>query len=59
MEVCDIISLCNVLILIIHAIAYNVRRSRCTDIECLCINCKRNLMSKEELENDTKENITL
>ncbi len=59
MEICDIISLCNVFILIIHAISYNVRRSRCTDIDCLCINCKRNLMSKEELENDNKENIAL
>ena len=59
MEICDIISLCNVAILIIHAISYNVRRSRCTDIDCLCFNCKRALMSKEELEIDNKENIAL
>ena len=59
MEICDIISLCNVAILIIHAISYNVRRSRCTDIDCLCFNCKRVLMSKEELEIDNKENIAL
>jgi hypothetical protein len=29
-----------------------VRKSRCSDINCLCFRCKREVMTKEELEID-------
>lgn len=27
-----------------------IRKSRCSDINCLCFSCKREVMTKEELE---------
>ena len=36
-----------------------VRKSRCSDVSCLCFKCKREVMTKEELaidqEHDKKE----
>ena len=28
---------------------YGCRRSRCTNIQCFCMKCERNVMTKEEL----------
>ena len=47
-SVCDIVSLAGVGIALIHAIFWNIRRSRCTTVDCLCFKCKRELMSAEE-----------
>ena len=51
-SVCDIASLMGVFILFIHSVAYNIRRSRCVDVDCFCAKCKRELMTDEELKND-------
>ena len=50
--VCDIASIAGVLILLVHSVAYNIRRSRCVDVDCFCVKCKRDLMTVEELKND-------
>jgi len=51
-NICDIASIAGVFVLIVHSMAYNCRRSRCYDIKCLCVHCKRQLMNKEELAED-------
>jgi len=51
-NVCDIASMAGVLILLVHSVAYNIRRSRCVNVECLCVKCKRELMTEDELKND-------
>ena len=49
---CDIVSIGGVLIGLIHAIFYNMRRSRCNDINCLCMKCSREVMSVEEMSKE-------
>ena len=41
--------------LIVSVVFYNLRRSRCTKLECGCINCSRQLMNTEEMNNDKLE----
>jgi len=41
-----------VLVLVIHAVCWNLRRSRCTELSACGVNCKRNVMSLEELQSD-------
>ena len=56
LSVCDIASGGTLVIGLIHMIFWNVRRSRCTDIKCFCIKCKRELMTGEELADDKLNN---
>ena len=32
----------------------NLRQSRCTDIQCACIKCKRDVMTKSMMQIETK-----
>ena len=50
----DIVSIGGLVIALIHAIFYNIRRSRCSDINCCCFKCKRQLMSPEEQKEDER-----
>ena len=38
--------------LIVTVICYNIRRSRCTHIQCGCFECTRQMMNTEELKED-------
>ena len=40
---------------IVSVLFYNLRRSRCTKLECGCITCSRQLMNTEEMANDKLE----
>ena len=33
-------------------IMYHIRRSRCKSVECCCINCKRDVMTNQEMTTD-------
>jgi len=58
---CEMSYLGMVVVLIIHAISWNVRRSRCTMVQCGwgCINCTRSLMTENEMAMDTKPSLEL
>ncbi len=47
-----ILSSGTVLVLIIHAVCWNLRRSRCVEMDVCGIQCKRNVMTLEELQED-------
>ena len=55
---CDIVSIGGVLIGLIHAIFYNIRRSRCKSINCLCIKCSREVMTLEEMSKEIPIDMT-
>lgn len=38
---------------------WNMRRSRCTHVDCLCFHCKRELMSASMLAADTAETMDI
>ena len=55
---CDIVSIGGVLIGLIHAIFYNLRRSRCNNINGLCIKYLREVMTSEEMINEIPIDMT-
>ena len=48
-----IVTVGGVFVMLISTIAWNIRRSRCTHLECFCGKCDRTLMTMEEVRMDT------
>ena len=44
---------------LISTLCYNIRRSRCEQIESPCLSCRRKLMTAEELKMDVLNNATM
>ena len=40
---CDVFQFGTIIVALIHAIGYNMRRSRCKHLDCLCIKCSATL----------------
>jgi len=43
----------------ISTACYEMRRSRCTTIDCGCIKVERKLMSEQSMKNDTKPTLEI
>jgi hypothetical protein len=52
-----IVTIGGVFVMLISTIAWNIRRSRCTHLECFCGKCDRTLMSLDEQRNDPQKNM--
>jgi len=51
---CDVFQFGTIIVALIHAIGYNMRRSRCKQLDCLCIKCERDIMNSKEMSIDDK-----
>ena len=38
--------------LLMTVLFYNIRRSRCTNVQCGCFKCTRQMMTEQELKQD-------
>ena len=52
-----IVTIGGVFVMLISTLAWNIRRSRCTHLECFCGKCDRTLMNDIEMKNDPQKNM--